>query len=262
MKAAFYDNLINMKFSIVIPCIPKHHKYLPKLVKFLVLNGSEIGEILIVTSSTDEDTIQKLRTDLVYGDSGIEIVVIGTLSEKTAGENRNSGWNAASGEYVMFLDADDWYANSRTHIISEAIKSSNADFVLHNYWKFKPKWFLENDILFNSDTWLKSKDLIASTWEGKARNTDLERGLNGDTNVIARDKEGNSWPIQHGHVTIRKSVNIRFSKEYGEDGRIIRDALENGFEVLYLPNKLSIYNQISFNFAIRSVFRYLKGLLL
>lgn len=249
-----------MKFSIVIPTIPSHHRFLPKLVLHLVSRESFILEILIISSSTSSEQLAKLKRKISYVDSLPPIKILSTTEKRTAGENRNFGWDSASAEYVMFTDADDWYTNDRTRIIGEVIEATNADLVLHNYWKLKPKFFLNQKVALDMSNWLGSKELVAATWEGTARNIDNELGIRGDTNVIARDRHGKSWPIQHGHVTIRRQVDIRFLNRYGEDGIIVRDALERGLKVLYIPNKLSIYNQISLYFIIRSTYRHFKSL--
>lgn len=251
-----------MKFSIVIPTIPRHHKFLPRLVKSLDTNSDYIHEIIIISSSTSEIAAHKLSALIKRFNLKVTVRIVSTTLKKTAGENRNSGWDVAESEYIMFLDADDWYSIDRPQIIAEVIKVTNTDFVIHNYWKFKPRWFLKKKIVLDPNVWISSKALIAATWEQGSRNVDLELGIKGDTNVIARDKDGYSLPIQHGHVTIRRSVVIRFSSRYGEDGMMIRDALEKGYEVFYIPNKLSVYNQISLESIIRSAFRYLRRLLL
>lgn len=251
-----------MKFSIVIPIIPKHHKFLPSLIKSLAKNTIDIQEILIVSSSTDESSELKLRSLIKSLHLDVSIQVIAITSKQSAGENRNSGWNAATAEYVMFLDADDWYSTDRTCIISKVIEATSADLIIHNYWSLKPRFFLKKKVSLDMTEWLRSQELIAATWEGSARNVNQELGIRGDTNIIARDRFGNSWPIQQGHVTIRREVDIRFASRYGEDGLMLRDALQRGFEVLYIPNKLSIYNRISLHFILRSSYRHFKGLFL
>lgn len=250
-----------MVFSIVIPTVPKHHKFLPSLVKFLGNNRTHIHEILIVSSSTDEKTSNHLRAKLDLLESTISIKTLITVTKQSAGQNRNSGWKAATGTYVMFLDADDWYSAKRAEIIHKVIQETNADLILHNYWKLKPRFFLKFKTKLEKEYWHRSPELIESTWGGVKRNIESERGIKGDTNVIARDRSGNSLPIQHGHVTIRRNIVIRFSDEYGEDGRIVRDALEKGYQVIYIPNKLSIYNQISLDFLLRSTYRHIKHLI-
>lgn len=250
-----------MEFSIVIPTTPKHHKFIPSLINTFK-NSDYVGEILIISSSTRNIEASKLGSLIGRLNMKVSPQIESTKQKRTAGENRNFGWEIARSEYIMFLDADDWYSIKRLEVIAEVIQKTNADLVIHNYWKVKPRWFLRKKITLNANDWLGSDELIAATWEQGIRSVDMELGIKGDTNVIARDKNGNLWPVQHGHVTIRRSVPLRFSSlRYGEDGRMIRDALEKGYSVIYIPNKLSIYNQISLEFVVRSSFRFFKRLL-
>ena len=251
-----------MQYSIVIPTVPRHHRYIPKLITFLDSNWNEMEEIIIISSSTDAKSEKKLRSSLDSLNLITSLRLVFNPKKQSAGDNRNTGWNISISDFIMFLDADDWYSKKRDLILSNVIRQKNADLILHSYWKFKPKFFLNFDSFFNRQDWIETQKLKESTWNGKLRTPDFEFGINGDTNVIAIDKKGKSLPVQHGHLTIRRSLDIRFPSRYGEDGLLIRDALERDLKVIFIPNKLSIYNQITFHFMLRSIYRFVKRFLI
>lgn len=248
-----------MNFSIVIPTIPKHHKYLPKLIKLLEKDSKCIYEILIITSSTSLKDKIKIEKKITKFSKINKIRIIFTQKRQSAGQNRNTGWNLASGEYIMFMDADDYYLKNRTRILENVITEMDADIIIHNYYSVVPHFLLKSRRVSNSEEWIHTQQLRKSTWNGTERDTTKELGIRGDTNIKAIDANGKSWPIQHGHVTIRRDISLRFSTEYGEDGRLLRDALEANLSVIYLPDKLSIYNQFTLSFIARSMYRKLKG---
>lgn len=244
-----------MKFSVVIPAIPKHHKYLPTLIKLLEFESQNICEIFIIASSTSLKEKRDLENVLKKQSKKNKIYLISNLNRQTAGQNRNTGWDLASGEYVMFLDADDYYLEGRTTFLDKVIWETNADIVIHNYHKSIPHLLLRKKKLSNSADWISTEELRKSTWPTGQRNINTELGIKGDTNIIARNNDGKSMPIQHGHVTVRRNISLRFSVEYGEDGRLLRDALESNLIVIYLPDKLSIYNRLTLSFLVKTFYR-------
>jgi glycosyltransferase involved in cell wall biosynthesis len=97
-----------LPISVVIPCY-RCKATLQRAVASVTGQSSLPGEVILVDDGSDDGTLDLLRE--IQDESGADWVTVMALSENQgAAVARNAGWNAASGEYVAFLDADDaWH---------------------------------------------------------------------------------------------------------------------------------------------------------
>lgn len=91
-----------VKFSIVIPCYHSE-EFIGKAIKSVQDQSFTDYELLVMCEKDDEKSIEAVRKCGVsphiddYGSSGAA---------------RNAGIAQSSGEYILFLDSDDWYLHS------------------------------------------------------------------------------------------------------------------------------------------------------
>jgi glycosyltransferase involved in cell wall biosynthesis len=236
--------------DIVIPIIPVHHKYLPRLLRNIESSSVLPNNVIIAASSQTRSSIELLKS--ITEDSHLRIKIIGSENLHTAGANRNRGWEFCESEYISFCDADDSYSKKRIEVLRNIADKFSPDLILHNHSKLKPQFYIDH--LRTSDVFLTEKVLYHSTFPNKSRDKSLETGVAGDTNICLPDGSKKSWKITHGHATMKRSVTERYGgMPFGEDGQMCRDILFNGKRVVYTPNKLSNYNRITFlNVAIKS----------
>ena len=91
------------KVSVVIPCY-NHGQYLDEAVDSILKQSYQDFEIIIVNDgSTDPLTIEKLRN---YHKSKTTVIHTENCGPAAA---RNTGIRAAKGDYILTLDADDWF---------------------------------------------------------------------------------------------------------------------------------------------------------
>jgi glycosyltransferase involved in cell wall biosynthesis len=91
--------------SVVIPCF-QAHATLPRAVKSVAQQSARPRELIIVDDASGADTAAVLRElQQHYGTDWLRIVRL--ERNQGAATARNAGWEAARGEYVAFLDADD-----------------------------------------------------------------------------------------------------------------------------------------------------------
>lgn len=93
----------NTVFSIVIPVY--NRAQLVKKAISSVLNQSIVNfELIVVDDSSTDETPQEVRKFL---DPRIKLI---SLTENGGNAKaRNMGWKAAKGEWIVFLDSDDWF---------------------------------------------------------------------------------------------------------------------------------------------------------
>jgi glycosyltransferase involved in cell wall biosynthesis len=92
-----------MKFSIIVP-IYKVEEYLERCVKSLIEQTEKNIEIILVDDGSP-DSCPKMCDEFAKCDSRIKVIhkENGGLSDA-----RNAGLNVATGEYVLFVDSDDY----------------------------------------------------------------------------------------------------------------------------------------------------------
>lgn len=121
-----------MKFSIIIPCY-KVEQYLHQCVDSVLAQTFEDYEIILVDDGSpdrspaicDEYAIKDNRVKVIHKPNG-------GLSDA-----RNAGLDVAQGEYVIFLDSDDWWDDKDAlRKIDSCIKESGADIVVIGMKKY------------------------------------------------------------------------------------------------------------------------------
>ena len=108
--------------SVIIPVF-KVEKYLEKCIKSIVNQTIENLEIILVDDGSP-DQCPKICDYWASKDSRIKVV-----HKKNGGlsDARNAGLDIAKGEYISFIDSDDWVALDMYEIMLKAMKEENAD---------------------------------------------------------------------------------------------------------------------------------------
>lgn len=132
--------------SIVVPTY-NQEQYLPRCLDSLLSQTYENIEIILVNDGSTDGTC-KICND--YSNKHDVIALFHTHNQGQSAA-RNLALDYAQGEYVMFVDSDDWIEkNTIQTILAESLKNS-ADIVFFNYNKnpltIKGKDVLENVIL-------------------------------------------------------------------------------------------------------------------
>lgn len=122
------------KISVIIPCY-NAVKWLPKC--FLSLTEQTMGiedlELIFVDDASDDQgkTWEMLLLfEKAYPDS---VIVIHLDENKKQGGARNEGLSYASGEYLSFVDADDWVKPELYETVYQKAKEYDADLVQFNH---------------------------------------------------------------------------------------------------------------------------------
>ena len=114
--------------SVVIPVYNSAH-YLRECLDSIVVQSLQSIEIILVDDgSTDESQVIMKE----YAEKDERIIVL-TSAHKGAGEARNIGLARASGEYLSFVDSDDFFSPHMLEHAWQHAKRYDADIVLFNY---------------------------------------------------------------------------------------------------------------------------------
>lgn len=113
-------------FSIIIPNY-NSEKWIAKLLESILNQTYKDYEIIIVDDMSTDNSIE-IAKNIIGNKRPCKII---QLKEKRYnGGTRNVGIGNATGDYIMFLDCDDWlYSKVALMCINEAIKTSQAELI-------------------------------------------------------------------------------------------------------------------------------------
>ena len=117
------------KISVIVP-VYQAEKYLAKALDSVISQDYENWELfLLVRKSSDQS--EKIARDYEKKYDSIHMIERG---ENKAGEARNQGLEKAQGEYVLFLDSDDYLPDASVmQRYVRMAEQTDADIVVANY---------------------------------------------------------------------------------------------------------------------------------
>lgn len=110
------------KISVIIP-VYRVEQYLARCLDSVIHNTYRNIEIICVNDGSPDNSLQILNA---YAERDSRIVVV---SQKNGGLSsaRNTGIRYATGEYVTFIDSDDWIHPNFFEILIDSIRTEMAD---------------------------------------------------------------------------------------------------------------------------------------
>ena len=157
---------MNPKVSIVIP-VYNTEKYLDRCIESLKKQTLEEIEVILVDDGSKE-ACASLCDEIAKTDSRIKVI-----HKKNAGAGfaRNTGLAVATGQYVGFVDSDDYVEHTMYEKLYDAAVRNDADFVLSGYCFVGGNTYAEDGQctqkpLFREETLFeneKVKDLLLGT---------------------------------------------------------------------------------------------------
>lgn len=116
------------KVSIIIPCY-NVEKYLDRCMNSLANNTYDNKEIIFINDGSNDSTSSILDN---YKDKYTFVKVIHKKNEGVS-KARNSGLSNADGEYVMFVDPDDYVEPNFIAKASQEMEHSNCDMIMFGF---------------------------------------------------------------------------------------------------------------------------------
>ncbi len=185
-----------MQLSIVIPCYNMEH-YLPECLDSLFQQNLELSdfEVIIVNDESKDDTLQIAKA---YAEKHQNIKVI---DKKNAGVGaaRNSGFDIASGQYIYFLDPDDYLAENTLPTLIGLMESHSLDI-----------------LTFKSKSVVQKRYPVSENNEASFENLDVKDGI---SYIASRKHRNEIWWYLIDRQFMR-STGIRFI-----EGRWMEDAI-------------------------------------
>ncbi len=113
------------KISVIIP-IYNVENYLVKCLNSIMTQSCRDFEVVIVDDgSTDKSPVIAKEYEQKY--QNVHVI---TQENSGQGAARNTGIEAAKGEYFLFIDSDDYIDNNTIEILCEKAMNTNADLII------------------------------------------------------------------------------------------------------------------------------------
>lgn len=145
------DKQPNPKISIIVP-VYKVEEYLPQCIESLINQTCQNIEIILVNDGSPDNS-GKICDEYATKDERIKVV-----HQRNAGLSgaRNKGLKISSGDYIMFLDSDDWLSPEACENAIESAIDNHADIVFWGYIKVFSQRSLkihlfENNLVFEDE---------------------------------------------------------------------------------------------------------------
>lgn len=232
------------RFSVIVP-IYNVEKYLSECVDSILSQTFADFEIILVDDGSpdksgeicDEYALKNSKIKVIHKDNG-------GLSDA-----RNAGINAAEGEYLIFIDSDDFYDdNEFLEKLDKIIAENHADVAVYSMKHFynNDSNYVSSRVIFTDPKWnsldsyeqtitellKENKFVISACSNAVKREIILERQLFFKKDIVSEDIE---WAMR----LYSKEMNLAFLKEQpyiyraGREGSITSSMKEKNFIDLF-----------------------------
>ena len=135
-----------MKISIIVP-IYNTEKYLDRCLNSLINQTYNNIEIILVNDASSDRSLDICKK---YEELDDRIILINKIENEGQVKAYTEGLRISNGEYIGFVDSDDWVANNMYEEMIKEAKKKSAEMVVcgvnkvyNNYQKKEPKEFSE-----------------------------------------------------------------------------------------------------------------------
>lgn len=201
-----------IRFSIIVP-VYNVEKYINECVKS-VLNQTFSNFELILVDDGSPDSCPQICDQYAKYDSRVHVIhkQNGGLSSA-----RNAGIDKAVGEYILFLDSDDYWCDSKAlEIINAYIIKESADvyiFGMKKYFQNSNKFFEYQNVCCNKENTSKKYEVkslmeenifVACAWDKALKRTVIEE--NNMRFIVGQMSEDIEWSAKI--LRYAKTINV------------------------------------------------------
>jgi len=184
------QSINNLKLSVIIP-IYNTEKYLRQCLDTIINQTlKEIEIILIDNGSTDSSKLIIQE----YKKLDDRIIIIENKENVTAGEARNQGLEIATGQYLSFLDSDDYFELDMLEQIYNSCIENNCEIGIFNatafdnltgkeLWELKPPYFFAKQNKIKKIKPIEYKDYLFDIFPGYAWNKIFKTSFVKENNI-------------------------------------------------------------------------------
>lgn len=138
-----------VRISIIIP-VYKVEAYIRRCIESILVQDSTKADIecIIIDDCTPDRSMDVVHEITDYYRGPISFIFLRHENNKGLSAARNTGIQHATGDYVLFVDSDDWLKPDCIHLFVEyLLKYPDVDIILGNAWECKSESMMLEGIL-------------------------------------------------------------------------------------------------------------------
>lgn len=242
---------MTLNISIVIPCYRPHIPNLKTIFSNICDQTRLPIEVILSISEISLFEQTEIYDNYInlFQDKKIIFKIISTHLQRNPGINRNHGAEIASGDYIMFVDADDVIHPRKIEITHHYIQLYQPNILLHKLLlKYPNDKFMNYPINIQNIKIYHNQELYEDTFGNpgiRNRKKEITRKKGGHSIGIKNPaKKFDYCNVTHGYATVKKELFKNYKYTHlarGEDGVFIRDILWNLGGVILLDVPLLNY---------------------
>ena len=170
-------NTSELKISVVVP-VYNCEKYIERAIESVIKQTYDNWELIIVNDGSKDSSLQ-IAQKFAGKDARIKVI---DRENRGVSVARNIGIDEASGDLLMFLDADDWFEEKAFETVTDNWDET-AQMLLFDYWDVPQNQnrryqghFKENEITFGErgDYSIDDLELTVSGFYRKENSTVIQ----------------------------------------------------------------------------------------
>ena len=117
-------------FSVIMP-IYNGERYLDKAIRSVISQTEKSWELILINDGSIDSSVEICQK---YADADNRIILFNKENSGVS-DSRNKGLDIAKGDWILFLDADDWFEPFFMLEMKKKIEESSFDFYICNYFE-------------------------------------------------------------------------------------------------------------------------------
>ena len=126
------------KISVILP-VYNNERYIGKAIESVLAQTFDDFELIVVNDGSTDNTLDVINQ---FDDSRIKLISQNNLGPGAA---RNNAFEIADGEYIMYLDSDDWFCPDALETAYGQAMEFNTDLTFFQMINFDGERYYEND---------------------------------------------------------------------------------------------------------------------
>ena len=235
-----------MLFSIIVPMY-NVECYIEKCITSILDQDFDDYEIIIINDCSTDNSFEKVQS---YS-TNTKVRIINKKSNTGLSDTRNVGLLASKGEYIIFVDSDDYMSKDALSMISGDIREQKMpDILYYGYIEHEGRsevtrygYVSESNTIYNANIFMKneleSRNLYAPVWCGVYRNSFLN-----DIPIlfkVGRLHEDEMWTpliiLSANTVYTSKKIIYHYIRREGSISKA-KDRTKNGMDLLLTATEL------------------------
>ena len=140
-----------MKVSIIIP-VYNVAKYIERCLLSVLDQTWQDLEVILVNDCTPDNSMEIARRVVASHPRGTVVRCLEHEENRGLSAARNTGISASVGDYLYFLDSDDYISANAIELLADAAVQKRPDFVIGNYEvtgarRWAPPLFIRHRVL-------------------------------------------------------------------------------------------------------------------